>query len=475
MTLAMTRKGAISVGAIGAAALVALALVSKSAIKYPPIPDPTTDAMEPQVAEKVASARKAVAEDKASDEAWGHLGMVFHAHYLESEAAPCYSEAHRLDPDDFRWPYLLTRILKSQDPGRALEVLDEARRLKPDFAPLHLLAAELLETRGDFDSAIESYRRALSVDHGSAGAEFGIGRLLLAKADLEESATHLERAAVLDPEAGSIQATLSQLYHRLGREEEATEAARRARRLHPDLDVHDPVLASVMEEAVSLVGYQARAVDAERAGDPLHAEALLRHAIEIRPLDASLHYNLANHLSRQGRLREAEESYRQALKLDAGHAATLVNLGILVAQNGKLGEARQLFEKAIEREPAHAGALLGLGNVAAAEGRLDEAVRLFERALESDPDRPDSHYALARALAARGASDDAVEHFLAALEGAPERADIHVELAELYARRHDNEAAERHIFLARGMGMEPPDGLLRALSKHPEQKYKIPN
>lgn len=475
MTLAMTRKGAISVGAIGAAALVALALVSKSAIKYPPIPDPTTDAMERQVAEKVASARVAVADNPASAEAWGHLGMVFHAHYLESEAAPCYSEAHRLDPDDFRWPYLLARILKSQDPGRALEVLDEARRLKPDFAPLHLLAAALFETRGDSEGAIDSYRRALSVDRGSATAEFGIGRLVLAKADLEESATHLERAAVLDPEAGSIQSTLSQLYHRLGREEEAAEAARLARRLHPDIDVRDPVLASMMEEAVSLAGYQSRAVDAERAGDPLRAEALLRRAIEIRPLDASLHYNLANHCSRQGRLREAEESYRQALKLDAGHAATLVNLGILVAQNGKLGEARQLFEKAIEREPAHAGALLGLGNVAAAEGRLDEAVRLFERALESGPDRPDSHYALARALAARGANDDAIEHFQSALEGAPERGDIHLELAALYAMRHDDEAAERHILLARGMGMKPPDGLLRALSKRPEQKYKIPD
>ena len=457
----MTRNGTISVGA---ATLFALALVPKSLFEYPPIPDPAADAMEAQVAAKVASARKAVADNPASAEAWGYLGMVFHAHELESEAAPCYSEAHQLDPDDFRWPYLLARILKSRDPGQALEVLDDAHRLKPDFAPLHLLAAELLETKGDSDGAIDSYRRALSVDRGSAGAEFGIGRLGLAKGDLEDSAGHLERAAELAPEAGSIQATLSQLYHRLGRQGEATEAARRARRLHPDLEVRDPVLASVMEEAVSLVGYQTRARDAERAFDPLRAEALLRRVIEIRPEDASLHYNFANHLSRQGRLREAEESYRQALKLDAGHAASLVNLGILVAQDGKLGEATSLFEKAIEREPAHAGALLGLGNVATAEGRLDEAVRLFERALASDPDRPDSHYALARALAARGEIEDALEHFLDALEGAPERGDIHLELAALYAKLGDVDAARRHILMARNLGLDPPDDLLRMLN-----------
>jgi len=464
-THAMVRKGALAV------AVLAASLLPGTLLETPPIPDPATDGMEPQVADKIRSATRAVAEDSASAEAWGYLGMVFHAHYLESEAAPCYFEAHRLDPDDFRWPYLLARILKSRDPRRALEVLANAHRLKPDFAPLHLLTAELLETNGDSNGAIDSYRRALSVDRGSAAAEFGVGRLVLAKGDLEESAAHLERARELAPEAGSIQATLSQLYHRLGRQGEATEAARRARRLHPDLDVRDPVLASVMEEAVSLVGYQARALDAERAGDPSRAEALLRRAIEIRPDDASLHYNLANHLSRQGRHREAEETYRHALRLDSGHVPSLVNLGIFAAQNGEIDEAKRLFETAIEGQPDHAGALLGLGNIAAAEGRLAAAVRLFERALESDPDRPDAHYALARALAARGQVDAAIEHFRNALEGAPERGDIHLHLAALYAMRHDGEAAERHILLARSVGINPPEDLLRALktlSKRPE-------
>ncbi len=461
----MVSKGALAI------AVLAAALVPGTLLETPPIPDPATDGMEPQVADKILSARSAVAEDPASGEAWGHLGMVFHAHYLESEAAPCYSEAQRLDPDDFRWPYLLARILKSRDPVRALGVLDKAHRLKPDFAPLHLLAAELLETKGDSDGAIDLYRRALSVDRGSAAAEFGIGRLVLAKGDLEESATHLERAREIDPEAGSIQATLSQLYHRLGREQEATEAARRARRLHPDIDVRDPVLAAVTEEAVSIVGYQHRALDAEQAGDPSRAEALLRRAIEMRPDDASLRYNLANHLSRQGRHREAEDAYRHALRLDPGHVSTLVNLGILAAQNGEIDEAKRLFETSIEGQPDHAGALLGLGNIAAAEGRFAAAVRLFERALESDPDRPDAHYALARTLAARGEIDAAIEHFRNALEGAPERGDIHLHLASLHARLRDVQEAERHIQQARRLGMEPPDELLRALrmlSNRPE-------
>jgi tetratricopeptide (TPR) repeat protein len=449
--------------------LVAVVILPRSLRETPPIPDPATGAMESQVADKIGSARKAVADNLASAGAWGKLGMVFHAHYLEPEAAACYAEAHRLDDGDFRWPYLLARILKSRSPAPALDLLDEASRENPAFTPLHILAAELQLAEGNTDGAMASYRRALSIDRGSAAAELGIGRLLLERGDLEGSAAHLERAAELAPEAGSIHATLSQLYHRLGREEDASKAAGRARRLHPDVDIHDPVQAAMSEEAESIAGYQARAVSAERAGNPSHAEALLRRTVEIRPGDASLYYNLGNHLSRQGRLPEAEESYRRALSLDAGHVPTLVNLGILKAGAGDLQSAESFFEKAIELEPAHAGALLGLGNIAAARGRLDDAVRFFERALLSDPDRPDAHNALARALAARGDIDAAIEHFLTALEGAPERGDIHLHLAALYAGRHDGEAVERHLKMARSLGLEPPAELLQSLKNSSNQ------
>lgn len=343
----MVRKGALAV------ALLAAALAPEALIETPLIPNPTTAGMESQVADKILSARNAVAENPSSDEAWGHLDMVFHAHYLELGAAPCDAEARRLDRHDFRWPYRLARILKSREPDRALEVLNDAHRLKRDYAPLYLLAAELHVTKGDSEAAMHSYRRALSVDRGSAAAEFGIGRLALAKDELEETGKHLERARELAPEAGSIQARP---------------------KAHPDLDVRDPILASVMDEAVSLVGYQTRALDAERASDPSRAEALLRRVIEIRPEDANLHYNLANHLSRRGRFQEAE---------DAGHLPTLVNLGILAAQNARVVEAKRLFEKALEKEPAHAGALLGLANAAAAEGRLDAAIPILERVLEA--------------------------------------------------------------------------------------------
>ena len=41
---------------------------------------------EPQVARKIQKARKAVEEAPTSSEAWGHLGLVLHAHEQNEEA-----------------------------------------------------------------------------------------------------------------------------------------------------------------------------------------------------------------------------------------------------------------------------------------------------------------------------------------------------------------------------------------------------
>ncbi|MFP6678470.1 MAG: hypothetical protein VB878_25500, partial [Pirellulaceae bacterium] len=46
--------------------------------------------------------------DSSPDDAiaWGELGMVLFAHQFEAEARACFEQAERLDPQEFRWPYL---------------------------------------------------------------------------------------------------------------------------------------------------------------------------------------------------------------------------------------------------------------------------------------------------------------------------------------------------------------------------------
>jgi tetratricopeptide (TPR) repeat protein len=450
--------------------LVALALLAAGVVllkrsAHPPIPDPDTASMEPQVAEAIREARARVADSSGAAESWGRLGLVFQAHELFPEASESYTAARDLDPGDFRWPYLLARCQKElQEIGPAIDSVRRAAAIEPRYTPVYVLLAELLEQSGRDDEAVAAYEKVLALDPASAAAELGLGRLALSRGEVEESIARLERAAALQPEAGAIQGTLARAYQRAGDRERAKAAAELARVLHPEVILNDRVMAAVASETVSLVGYQRRAAEASSKGDYAGAEALFRIVIALDPEKADHHYNLANNLSRQGRVEEAAAAYRAALTLDPSHVSALINLGILASRLGDLSEAQMLFERALELEPEHPGALSSLGKLAALEGDGARAVELLERALSRDPGEPETHYALAQVLRQQGLLSLAILSFDRALALAPERADIRFEAAVTSAQAGDYRSAWSHLRRAQQMGFAAPPEFVSALS-----------
>jgi len=72
------------------------------------------------VARKIQEARKAVEETPTSNEAWGHLGLVLHAHEQNEGAVAAYERALELASNELRWAYLLARVLENYDLAVAL-------------------------------------------------------------------------------------------------------------------------------------------------------------------------------------------------------------------------------------------------------------------------------------------------------------------------------------------------------------------
>lgn len=450
--------------ALGVVLAVGLVAAFWSRDPGPPVPDPDTEGMERNVAEKIASTRAVVEGDARSAAEWGRLGMVFHAHELFAEAAICYRRARELSDDDFRWPYLEAQALKeARELEASLEVLAAALALRPDYAPLHVLEAELYESAGDVERATAAYRRALAVDDRCAPAHFGLGRASLSEGSIEDSREHLERARELAPSSGAVRATLARLYRRLGDRDRALEAAALARELHPEVPLDDPTMAAVAEEAVSVVGLQSRAVTAESRGETRRAEGLLRQMIALRPDEANLYYNLGNNLARQGRAAEAEAQYREALLRRPDHVAALINLGNVLAQSGDLTGSEALFRKALSSSPDHAGALGSLAKVALSRGDMSGAAALLERAIESDPRRTDEHFVLGQVLRRQGRSAASVAMLERAIELSPQRGDIHFELAVTLAEQGSFRQAWRHVHDAEATGWQPPIEFLAAL------------
>ncbi len=393
--------------------------------------------MEPRVREKIARERRLVANARESAEAWGSLGKTFQAHGLEPEADEAYIRAEELDPADFRWPYLRAATLKNIRPEDALRTVDRASRLNPDYAPAHLLAAELLERAGDPDQGLDRYRRALQAAPDSALAELGIGRLLLRRGELEAARERLERAAALVPRAGPVRAELARLYTRQGDRDAARKASTAARHLPAIVPVNDPLLTEVWNEAVSNRGYEARALRAEAAGNPKEAEAIYEDVLANNPGDPDLLYNFGN----------------------------------LYVRGRRFEEAAALFERALEARPGHVAARVNLGSALLVLGRRDEAMDHLLVALEHDPADPDAHRPLAGLFAYRGDNDQAIHHYRAVLEANPQDGDVHRDLAIVLAAEGEFAAAWEHVEAAERLGSEPStDFLLRLEAAHPRPR-----
>ena len=145
------------------------------------------------------------------------------------------------------------------------------------------------------------------------------------------------------------------------------------------------------------------------------AEALVRHAIELRADHFTSYDTLGVILTSRGQTAQAEEAFRQAVSLAPNQAAPAANLGALLARQGRYAEAVPWLRKAAAAQPAFPGlrsnlgyALRNHGIELARQGRLDEAVSLLAEASQILTQDPDTHRNLGQALMERGRGAEAV-------------------------------------------------------------------
>ena len=93
---------------------------------------------------------------------------------------------------------------------------------------------------------------------------------------------------------------------------------------------------------------------------------LFAHGLSVNPRSMTLHYNLAEELSGQGRTEEAIAHYRAALQIAPGNAPAHCNLAGQLASLGRLNEAAAEYRTALALAPGLGPAHAGLGLVLAA-------------------------------------------------------------------------------------------------------------
>ena len=348
--------------------------------------------------------------------AWGNLGMLYHAHRLRFLARDAYARA--LDEaETVRWRYLH---------GIALAELGEIERAADDFRLVTAVAADSMPAwyrlgvslllSGELDDAQAALGRARGLDADSALVLAALADVASARRDHRAALGHLTRAVELEPEAGQLAYKLAMTHRALGDVERASAWLARSpdNRLAPKID--DPVLLEVAQMSRSARFYEIAADWALGRGDLTGAIDALKSAVALAPEDVALALKLATALDDAGREALAVAETRRALTLDAQSAPAWYRLAWLLRRSDAASDIA-VAEDAISRalalaEDARSRALAGAFDMRSA--RHVSAVSHYQRLVALVPGDAYAHFWLGIARLGVGdcATRDALEEAL---------------------------------------------------------------
>lgn len=399
-------------------------------------------------AERIRATRERVSEllaDPISDagnrelaEGFGQLGALYAAGRLVSPGLMAFENAQRLAPQAFRWFYLAAHVALEQGSAqRALDWLDRAWLLDPNYPPLELRRAESLLSLNRLAEAKESYA-SVSASEMRAASLYGLAQIDLMERDWSGAAQKLVETLDLQPQASAAHYNLAQALLRLGKRTEAqSHLAKRGSRKpdYPDALVEElralqhrarfqfeqamqgvnrgdyanaaAAFATGLREDPTNV--RARASYSRTlwvAGDRAQAIAEMRRATEDGPAETLPHFLLAVAEEAQGKVEAAEAGYRAVLALDPRHQGALSYLGRLLLRQGRYSEAGESLAEAIEAGaklmPIYLHYWAALRGAQFADAQLLQRLQAFDQRF---PEPPVFRYLQAKLLATSADAD----------------------------------------------------------------------
>ncbi len=319
--------------------------------------------------------RRAVQANPASFEAQLMLGLLLARQGKLADARPELAAATTLDAGDAgpaakaRAWRALAQIDKGANPAQASTDLLEALKVTPETVDDTLLAAEIADQAGEYESAETAYRRVLAKDPKSAPANAGLAHLLIARKQYPEAETMLRTALEQSPDDPALMAQLAAV-----------------------------LAAENNAEAVPLL-------------EKLH---------DAHPDDAAITAMLAQVLAESGDIVDSDRLYAVLLATNPDDVPFLIAHGQNLVRELKFVEAFGVFDKATRLDPANADGWSGLAFAASRTNQPSITLHALTMRSKYLPENPSTYFLWATAydtLHNKAAASTYYHHFLDAAGG----------------------------------------------------------
>ncbi len=277
--------------------------------------------------------------------------------------------------------------LNEQKYGEALPLLEKLVKEDPQMVDVWSFLAAAQHRLGRDKEALATYRKALTMTHGSPQLLLATATLLYQMGRLDEAERHAELSLSSDPQGAYD--LMVRIALKRGDEAQAMKLMRAA------------VDKGVATELVR----QQLAKRLDEAGHPEQAIALLR-PVEEDGAPPTLN-TLAMALSDAGKNEEAMKLLGRSLAQDERMAQTQEYLGIVSLRLDKADEARGYLERAVKLDPKLANAWNTLGVALFRTGGAEPALAAWQRAVRLDPTLYDALFNMGLVAASTGHMDQA--------------------------------------------------------------------
>jgi tetratricopeptide (TPR) repeat protein len=386
---------------------------------------------DPEMARLIESGRAGVVADPFSGKAWGHYGNILLAQELFLQAADCYAQAERLNPEQVRWPYLRGLCIARTDRLQAMACFRRAAELDRGFEFVDLPLSELLLFEGKVDEAESYLLRAARVAPEHPRVQLGQARIALVRGQLDDALQWAEAAGRGMPPRRDIQLVLCQIHQQRGD-------------------------AKAVDEQMKLLETLPELPADNAWDDPFLAETT-RYKIGTRWT-----LMVAQELLTSGRPTEALNLLRQKGAERSDNFNMVLLLGRAYSQSNYVAEAKRTLERAMSMDPQYPTVHFELGNLAAGMEQWSEAVTHYRKTLECNPGFSEAYLNIGVCQRAMGNSQQAIASFREACRRLPQNAAAHFELAQLL---HETNGAldEVRKFTDRAAELDPHDPRIREL------------
>jgi tetratricopeptide (TPR) repeat protein len=358
-----------------------------------------------------AALKTLVAGDPNDERSMFYLGQALNDMEEHTEAEKIYRRLLERSPND---PDLLANLGITQlgtdsvdDAEKTFRALLAVPAVPDNFVTLaHTQLGYIALQRRDYEGALRETRPVFIFDNRPNGQAINIALEALRKQKKYTEAVEMLRPLVARfPADPMVNARYVEMLIRAG----DTAAARSMAATQAGLGTRNVV---ALTEAMI------------QAGSHDEAVRYVSKALEAKPDDIDLLFELGSAHERAGDHEAAEKAFLALLEKSPDHAATLNYLGYMWADsNTNLERAAEMLTRAVSQEPRNGAYVDSLGWVYYRQGKLDLAEKYLTDAARLLPRDATVHEHLADVLASRGKVEKALEVYRMALTFDPEPKD----------------------------------------------------